>query len=737
MATFRAVNTSLAPDTYNRNGEETTPTTPRPSTAPNAQPHPMGRDDATTPTRATFGAMANQRPLPASPFPSAISVPVKPESDQATLRRGDSQISTKSRESEDVDMEDSDDGEEGSDDGSVNADGTRSSKKKKSQRFYCTEYPPCVLSFTRSEHLARHIRKHTGERPFQCHCSRRFSRLDNLRQHAQTVHVNEEIPQDSLAATGTRFQRQVRTDRVRPPGSRSRASTAGSQTPQRGHTRNSLSTSSISSIGSTYSQRDDLRRRPAPLVMAGDHRARLSQEMYRSDSPVQYQYRPPSPGGFSTPTSATFSNGQNSPRWNSAMQSPISSHSRTQSLYAGNRTPGRRLSVPSTGNPFQSPHGGSYGPPLLGSYNSPNPGQYSPSSVALASPTTSTTSSQWSRRESLTSASDEAWRRRTWHPDTATNFTSRLQNVTTPNYYSSGPPPQPTIVLGSNAPPLQMPRLPGIESFDPLPRAEVPRPASPARRVPSPMMIDSPTRAPIQPARNLYEQDRALMPQPSSNYLPREPASQLDPGLQRNLGRLDITQGPTVPDTASSWATEANRAVQAQAEQARPQQTVRFEQPAYSRNGASNVYHHSAPPITPKESKRQGWYQGPISSQTRDLRQQRTSPADSSSSEGGVPGTPSSAAAVDYHPTIVHSSGRVESNEASHDAWASQQHAAQGYGNYPPQADGSYTYAAGNNQPPVHQVGDRMPKTQDSNMLRLEALVAVATSEENVAATAY
>jgi Zinc finger, C2H2 type len=80
--------------------------------------------------------------------------------------------------------------------------------KKKGQRFFCTGYRPCNLSFTRSEHLARHIRKHTGERPFQCHCNRRFSRLDNLRQHAQNVHVQEEIPTDSLAATGTRFQLQ-------------------------------------------------------------------------------------------------------------------------------------------------------------------------------------------------------------------------------------------------------------------------------------------------------------------------------------------------------------------------------------------------------------------------------------------------------------------------------------------------------------------------------------------------
>lgn len=32
------------------------------------------------------------------------------------------------------------------------------SKRKKGQRFFCTGYPPCNLSFTRSEHLARHIR---------------------------------------------------------------------------------------------------------------------------------------------------------------------------------------------------------------------------------------------------------------------------------------------------------------------------------------------------------------------------------------------------------------------------------------------------------------------------------------------------------------------------------------------------------------------------------------------------
>ncbi len=65
----------------------------------------------------------------------------------------------------DVDMNISSDEETGapSDDEAEDADGAgppskRSKKKKKGQRFYCRDFPPCRLSFTRSEHLARHIR---------------------------------------------------------------------------------------------------------------------------------------------------------------------------------------------------------------------------------------------------------------------------------------------------------------------------------------------------------------------------------------------------------------------------------------------------------------------------------------------------------------------------------------------------------------------------------------------------
>jgi C2H2 transcription facotor len=167
-AAFRPVNTPLTPaDTSKEDSAAAaattiaSPMTPRPNTAPSEPPKAM--DDAATPTRATFGAsaLASQKPLPTSPFPESVQVPEAV--DQSNIpKRENSQHSRKSKDSDEMDMDDSD-GEgaagddAGSDDESVDADGTKS-KKKKSQRFYCTDYPPCNLSFTRSEHLARHIR---------------------------------------------------------------------------------------------------------------------------------------------------------------------------------------------------------------------------------------------------------------------------------------------------------------------------------------------------------------------------------------------------------------------------------------------------------------------------------------------------------------------------------------------------------------------------------------------------
>ncbi|KAJ1335235.1 transcription factor STE12 [Microdochium nivale] len=47
--------------------------------------------------------------------------------------------------------------------------------------------PTCGRLFKRLEHLKRHVRTHTQERPYICpHCSKAFSRSDNLAQHKRT-----------------------------------------------------------------------------------------------------------------------------------------------------------------------------------------------------------------------------------------------------------------------------------------------------------------------------------------------------------------------------------------------------------------------------------------------------------------------------------------------------------------------------------------------------------------------
>ena len=120
----------------------------------------LAQSTPNTPTSRDFGGMKGQRPLPTSPFSGSVSIQTQPlgTTRPGIAGRGDSQKSVQSSESQDVDMDESDDGEGGSDTESIDMETGRPSKKKKGQRFFCTEFPPCKLSFTRSEHLARHIR---------------------------------------------------------------------------------------------------------------------------------------------------------------------------------------------------------------------------------------------------------------------------------------------------------------------------------------------------------------------------------------------------------------------------------------------------------------------------------------------------------------------------------------------------------------------------------------------------
>ncbi|KAI8878181.1 hypothetical protein K501DRAFT_326162 [Backusella circina FSU 941] len=78
-----------------------------------------------------------------------------------------------------------------------NASSTRrsSSSSNNQQKSHICPVPQCQRRFKRLEHLKRHMRIHTMERPFACsfpNCHKTFSRSDNLSQHMKTHQRGED-----------------------------------------------------------------------------------------------------------------------------------------------------------------------------------------------------------------------------------------------------------------------------------------------------------------------------------------------------------------------------------------------------------------------------------------------------------------------------------------------------------------------------------------------------------------
>ncbi|KAK5001485.1 Up in starvation, partial [Cryomyces antarcticus] len=278
-----------------------------------------------------------------------------------------------------------------------------------------------------------------------------------------------------------------------------------------------------------------------------------------------------------------------------------------------------------------------------------------------------------------------------------------------------------------------MTRLPGIESFDHAPFPSRPQPG------PGPLSADATNRPSV------------FAPAPGPDN--RRSQSQLDMSLHQNLTKLDITGAAPPQHEPQSW----NRPVDTgQPQTARHVTALHpnhpFHAPMTTTQSTQSPSAYTRvikldEVVTPRKHKRQAWYNGPIGSAAAQTAQphyvaQRTSPEDSSSSEG-IP-TPSTSTAAEFHPSIVHASGYIEPHPVGPDdqqqkvrvlSYASEPRPSSNlirsdsgfYQAYPGSAANVQHY-------PLHSGHDprsMQPSTdRGTDMGRLEALVAVATSEE-------
>ena len=388
--------------------------------------------------------------------------------------------------------------------------------------------------------------------------------------------------------------------------------------------------------------RDD-RVRPQTLAMASDKpfHPHLTVDVNQSMRVSPHYNQADSSGGPSTPTSTTYSAGPFSP-YGSSIGSPVA---RFPNLWR-DRTPNRRLSVPNGISPFHNASGGIYGPPL-------NSGPttvifQTPSNASVIPP--SPANSNFSFAPTEHSMTDLELRRRTWHPSTYSGYNYQRPATSGLSYSQTPDAPRPAFAPQAIVAAGQPQRLPGFETFDQISQ----RPITPTRQPAN----DAPSRPPM------------LSGGSSDRSLPGTRERAWDMSLHQNLTKLDIANS-TPPKDGGPWGRQVIAEMQSVAASAsanlyahETQNVLQQPSPQESLNRARGIYPDSSQPrnAASYQSRRAGWYGGMGTVPVPIFPAQRTSPAESSSSEGvHTPFNP----AVDLHPLIVHPNGYIEANKSA------------------------------------------------------------------------